>query len=90
MFTDTADDDEMASRVPRVPRCHKCQQTKYQEIIGNCFAFSRAFSFVILRWAILHPKFYADYECTHHIQKIFTNFEYTVSSEKAQFALLIQ
>ena len=35
--------------------------------------------------AILHPNFYADYKCTDHIQKIFTNFEYAVSSDIAEF-----
>lgn len=33
-------------------------------------------------WAVLHPKFYADYEYKDHSQNIFTNFEYTVSVRK--------
>ena len=32
---------------------------------------------------ILHPKFYANYKCKDHSQKIFTNFEHTVLSDGA-------
>ena len=43
-----------------------------------------------MEWTILHPNFYAGYEYFDHSQKIFINFEYTLSSDRTRFTLPIQ
>ena len=56
----------------------------------NYFIEINVISFPSKEWPILHPTFYIDNEYEDHGQKIFTNFEHTVSSDRARFPLLIQ